>query len=298
MTSLATRLSQGDVILIDGGTGTELEKRGAPMDHHAWSAAANLTHPDLIQSIHEDYIRAGAEVIIANSFGTSRHVLEPSGLADQFEVINADAVKLARQARDNTADQMVWVAGSMSTTTFSRDQPPVGVAKTNFSDQANILAEAGSDLIILEMMRDTVYARLALDAARQTGLPVWSGYSTITTDAGELRLRDPQFDLADSLRDLAPNEVELVAIMHSLIEDTTPSLDIVQKHWAGPIGAYAHCGDFIMPEWQFIDIISPEDYAQQALQWIEMGVQMIGGCCGIGPEHIRVLSQQLPRHQP
>ena len=293
MTSLAERLAQGDIILIDGGTGTELEKRNVPMDSHAWSAAANLTHPGLIREIHEEYIRAGADLIIANTFGTSRHVLEPSGLADQFEAINADAVQLAREARDRAADREVWVAGSISTTTFYRGQPSEAVAKANFVDQAHILAEAGSDLIVLEMMRDTVYTRLALDAARQTGLPVWVGYSTATTEAGELKLVYSQGELAESLRDLSRDEVELVSIMHSLTEVTAPSLEIVSQNWTGPIGAYAHSGEFIMPVWQFIDIITPEDYAQHALQWVDMGVQVIGGCCGIGPEHIRVLNQHL-----
>jgi S-methylmethionine-dependent homocysteine/selenocysteine methylase len=268
------------------------------MDHPAWSAAANLTHPDLIQTIHEDYIRASADLIIANTFGTSRHILELSGLTDQFEAINAAAVKLARQARETTADRAVWIAGSISTTTFGREQPPMEIAKVNFADQANILAEAGADLIILEMMRDTVYTRLALDAARQTGLPVWVGYSCITTTDGDLKLRNPQYGLDESLRDLSSDEVELVAIMHTLTEDTAPALRALQQHWTGPVGAYAHSGEFIMPRWRFTDVMSPEGYAQEALQWVEMGAQVIGGCCGIGPEHISLLSERLPSRQP
>ncbi|MDH3602827.1 MAG: homocysteine S-methyltransferase family protein, partial [Candidatus Tectomicrobia bacterium] len=139
---------------------------------------------------------------------------------------------------------------------------------------------------------------LALDAARQTGLPVWVGYSCITTTDGDIKLRNPQYGLDDSLHDLSPGEVELVAIMHTLTEDTMPALHTLQQHWTGPIGAYPHSGEFIMPKWQFIDVISPEDYAGEALQWVEMGVQVIGGCCGIGPEHIRLLSERLPSRQP
>ena len=125
------------------------------------------------------------------------------------------------------------------------------------------------DTFFLEMMRDTVYTRLALDAARQTGLPIWAGYSTVTTETGELTLHNtpnPPCDLGDSVRDLSLDEVELVAIMHSLTEITASSLEIVKENWTGPLGAYAHSGEFIMPEWQFIDMISPEDYAAHALQ--------------------------------
>ncbi len=294
MTSLATRLSRGDIILIDGGTGTELEQRNVPMDRHAWCGAANLTHPEVVQEVHEDYIRAGADLIIANTFGTSRHILEPAGLGEQFAAINAGAVKVAQQARDAVANRPVWVAGSISTTTFGREQPPVETAKTNFIDQAQILAEAGADLIALEMMRETTYTRIALDAARTTGLPIWIGYSCFIADDGELTLWSGMHKLDDGLNDLASDDVSVLSIMHTLTEDTTPALNIAKTHWGGALGAYSHSGHFVMPDWQFIDMISPEDYATNALEWVNMGVQVIGGCCGIGPAHIRHLKACLP----
>lgn len=74
-----------------------------------------------------------------------------------------------------------------------------------------------------------------------------------------------------------------MAIMHTLTEDTTLALHTQQQHWTGPIGAYAHSGEFIMPKWQFIDVISPEDYAREALQWVEMGVRVIGGAAALVP---------------
>lgn len=294
MTSLATRLSEGDIILIDGGTGTELEKRDVPMNSYAWCGAANLTHAEVIQAVHEDYIRAGADMIIANTFGTARHILEPAGLGDRFAAINAGAVKVAQQARDAVADRPIAIAGSISTTTFGREQPPIDVARTNFTDQARILADAGADLIALEMMRDTTYTRLALDAARATGLPVWIGYSCMIPDGGDLVLWDGVHELDDSLDDLVADEVSVVSIMHTLTEDTKPALNVAKAHWGGILGAYSHSGHFVMPDWQFIDMISPEDYAANALEWVEMGVQVIGGCCGIGPEHIRHLKACLP----
>ena len=298
MISIAERLAQGEIILIDGGMGTELEKRGVPMNDHAWSAMAVGTHPDMVRQVHGDYIKAGADVIITNTFATSRHMLAVARHVDQFEVLNDQAVKLACQAREDVADRPIWVAGSISTETMSREQPPPAEAKANFEAQADILAAAGADLIVLEMMRDTEYTRIALQAAARTGLPIWVGFSCHLEDDGSVNLFNRTYTLAEGLAAIAGQAGSLVAVMHTLTEEITPALQVVKESWSGPIGAYAHSGDFIMPNWQFIDMISPEDYAAEAQTWVEMGVQVIGGCCGIGPAHIKRLKEDLPTQLP
>ena len=90
--TLQERIAEGEFVLLDGAMGTELERRGVPMDRKAWSAAAMDTHPEVIRNIHEDYIRAGAEIHIVNSFSTARHVLEPAGFGDKVEEFNRRAV--------------------------------------------------------------------------------------------------------------------------------------------------------------------------------------------------------------
>src|SRR4029078_8009061 len=98
---LQARLDQGKLIILDGATGTELQRRGVPMHGVAWSAAALDSHPETVRAVHEDYIRAGADVIITNSFSTARHVLEPAGLGDRIHAVNQHAVDLAPAERDN-----------------------------------------------------------------------------------------------------------------------------------------------------------------------------------------------------
>ena len=85
--------------------------------------------------------------------------------------------------------------------------------------------------------------------------------------------------------------VEAVLVMHTLTENVDACLDVLQSRWSGPIGVYAHSGKFVSPNWNFIDMISPEDYAANARRWLDRGVQVIGGCCGIGPEHIARLNE-------
>ena len=299
--TLEQRIEGGEIILLDGATGTELEKRNVPMDAAAWCAAALATHPDAVRGVHEDYIRAGADVIITNTFPAAKHVLEEAGLGDRFREMNARAAELAREARENVGREGVYVAGSISTFPARLDHghdPGDQAARDNYREQAEVLAESGVDLIALEMMRDLEQSSYAVEAAGETGLPVWLGFSCKRAEDGTVLLWDQRETLSEALDGLTQRNLSLISVMHTLTGDTVPALRKVKERWDGPLGAYPHYGKFEMPNWQFIDMISPEDFATEALRWVEEGVQVIGGCCGIGPEHIRVLKQNLPESLP
>jgi len=183
MTDISQRLRDGAVLLLDGATGTELERRGADMNDAAWCALATLSAPDLLRTIHEDYIRAGADVITANTYASSRLMLEAAGCAERTGEIVIKAVEIALRARDGAAaGRDVVVAGSLShmnpmkegTDGLERRRfAAAHDAKQAFEEMAGLLAEAGCDLIILEMMYDPDLAPMAIAAAMATGLPVW-----------------------------------------------------------------------------------------------------------------------------
>jgi S-methylmethionine-dependent homocysteine/selenocysteine methylase len=251
-----------------------------------------------VREVHEDYIKAGAEVIITNTFATARHVLEPAGMGGQFRALNIRAVTLAKEARENVADRPVFIAGSISTMSARADngyEPRAEKARDNHREQAEVLAESGVDVIMLEMMRDLEQTSYAMEAAVATGLPVWVGFSCKTTDESTVVLQDGNHTLDEALEQIPPVGASLVSIMHTLAEDTPAALREVTSHWLGPVGAYPHSGEFIMPNWQFVNMISPEDFTKKAQGWTGMGVQLVGGCCGIRPEHIRLLKVRLSK---
>jgi S-methylmethionine-dependent homocysteine/selenocysteine methylase len=294
---LQARLGRGEVIILDGATGTELQSRGVPMHGFAWSAAALDTHPETVRAVHEDYIRAGADVIITNTFSTAPHVLERAGLGDRVRALNQRAVALAQEACENAAcGRPVAVAGSISS--FRTRVTPADRLEGSFQEQAGLLAEAGVDLIALEMMGDFAQAAPAIRAAAATGLPIWAGFSCLLGDDGVVRFFDGSpfsTGLAEDLAllaDLPPGDLA-VTVMHTLTEDTAPALEIVRRHWSGVTGAYAHSGRWVDPEWEFDYSTSPDDYLRAAQHWVEMGAQIIGGCCAIGPEYIRLLRERL-----
>lgn len=297
MFELERRMGEGEVVVLDGATGTELEKRGVPMDDAAWCATALVTHPGTVREVHEDYIKAGADVVITNTFPTSRHVLGPAGLGDRFRELNELAVELAKQARENAAERPVYLAGSISTFSARLDdalQPPEEEARANYREQAEVLAEAGVDLIALEMLRDVRQAGYAVEGAVATGLPVWAGFSCKLRDDGTVVLLDGENTLAEALEEMPLSGVSVVSVMHTLVEDTPAALDQAARGWDGLVGAYPHAGRFVMPNWQFTDEISPRGFADEALRWLDAGARAIGGCCGIGPEHIMALGEALP----
>jgi S-methylmethionine-dependent homocysteine/selenocysteine methylase len=282
------RLHNGDRILIDGATGTEIERRGVPMVDDGWNGGGALTHPDIVRQVHEDYIRCGAQIVISNTFSTSRHVLQDAGLEEHFEMLNRRGVELAREARTNMQTPNVLVAGGITHWSFNRQIPPHRQLGANTEEQAAIMADAGADLIMLEMMADVERTLILLAAAQKSGLPGWVGFSCHLDEGGVVRLLDGP-TLAEGIKAIIDKDVPLVSIMHTEVEYIDACLDVLQANWKGPIGVYAHSGEFVAPNWIFNDTISPEDYASAAVPWMQRGVQVIGGCCGIGVEHITLL---------
>jgi len=289
------KMLDDQVVIIDGATGTELQRRGVPMDEVAWSGAAVLSHPNIVRAVHEDYMRAGAEVIIANTFGSTRQMLEPAGFGEHVETVNRRAVELALEARENVGDPSVAVAGSISAMPpgFDREayfSPEAELA--SYREAIGIQAEAGADLIALEMMEDTEHAALAMQAAVESKLPVWLGVSCKQTDDGRIiGFGREDTTLAKVLDVLVPMGPSVVNIMHTNAHVIPAALAILRERWDGPTGVYPESGYFTKPNWNFVDVIPPDELVDEAKSWLESGVRLLGGCCGTGPEHVSALKQ-------
>ena len=162
------------------------------------------------------------------------------------------------------------------------------------------LVEAGVDLIIAEMMRDFVNAKYIIKAALETGLPLWIGYSAMLSNDGKRvfgwkwKNSLPPINFVKLVEALSPLGGQAAGIMHSQVKDTGPALEILSRIWDGPKMAYAETGKLEKPDWSFKEIYPPKKYAQKIKHWIKKyGVKIIGGCCGTGPEHIRMLKNQI-----
>lgn len=190
--ALIARARAGESILIDGATGSEVLRRGAPRLANGWSGGSVSTHPELVRQVHLDYLEIGAELLASNTFATGRNILEDGGVADQFEAVNRRAVELAVEARGEAGADGVLVAGGISNWSFVDSRPSPEALHRNTVEQAAIMRDAGADLISLEMMVDIERMTTTLDAVSEVGLPIWVGFSVGPEEGHPLsELRDP-----------------------------------------------------------------------------------------------------------
>ena len=296
---LLRRMRDGEAVLLDGGVGTEIQRQGAPMSTALWCAEANLSHPHIVRDVHRTYLAAGAEVVTANTFASSPLLLEHFGRLDEMERIDAVALGVAREA---AAGSGAVIAGSMSTmrpTVPGSDRTQLDhgwsedAARTLFTRKAASLRDGGAEFIVMEMMRDLDYSLWACEAALASGLPVWIGLSVErSTDGRLVGFGRPDSDLGPVAAGLAALQPDVMAIMHTSVDDTLPALEVLRLHWSGPTAAYPECGRYEAPDWKFIGVAPPDEYAALSREWRRLGAHALGGCCGVGPEHIARLREE------
>lgn len=293
---IVSRLASGKRLVLDGGTGSELQRRGVNVSKGvtpdgqlgAWSATALGDAPEVVQAIHEDYLRAGADIVTTNSFWTDRIRLAMVGLSHRAEEYTRLAARLAREARDRLAPG-AYVAGSIA--------PPSsrGLAEI-FAEQSRTLADAGVDVILFEYVGRIADCVTAVKAAADSGLPIFLGVRHVTEE-GTMQYGESFQDLATALKGL---RVDAVLLMCSKPEAISASLPRLRRAFDGPIGAYANIGYHRAPhapsyperQWHVIEDqgYPPPRYAQFAREWLGMGAQIIGGCCATTPQHIAAIA--------
>lgn len=295
------RLDRGEMVILDGGTGTELERRGVPMNEAAWCGVACLSHADEVVGVHRDYIEAGARIVTANTFASSRFMLAQAGMADRVDEIAGAALDCAKRARDEaSAGGDVLIAGSLShmmplipgtdkVADDSNDEPLMVEA---FGELATSLKRHGAEIILLEMMYHPVRARIAMQAACETGLPVWCGFSARRGSNGEVLSfsRHGEIPFQELVALLDDFEIEAAGPMHSPADVCGDALAMIAEQYDGPLLCYPDSGYFAAPHWQFVNVITPADLVQFGRDWYRIGARVVGGCCGLGIEHIRALS--------
>lgn len=301
--SIVQRLESGPPLIMDGAMSTELAARGLVFNEREW-LHINLDRPEVVAEIHASYARAGAELHIANSFATARHVTEYYGFPDSFEALNRSAVELCRAAVESAGTGRQWIAGSISTYAPNHDRgllPDLDQMEENCRDQALILASAGCDLIVLEMIARGDMGAAMLKGAADAGLPVSVGIICDRHAEGTLVMRhrtlepEPVTTGLTRILEVAPSQAQIiVTVMHTDVEQTTAVLDEVRASWSGLTGAYPHTG---CPDgkggWDMTEGCDQEAFTQTCQDSVDGGVCFVGGCCGIGPDYIRALAQRL-----
>ncbi|HEY2924968.1 MAG TPA: bifunctional homocysteine S-methyltransferase/methylenetetrahydrofolate reductase [Candidatus Eisenbacteria bacterium] len=285
------RIEQG-VVLADGAMGTLLYERGITFDRSF--DLLNIQEPALVQSIHRDYIRAGAELIETNTFGASRIRLATHGAGDEARRVNRAGGQLARNAREEVGEA-VFVAGAIGP--LGKPVAPLGTitreeALEAYVEQVEGLVEGGVDLLIIETQTDLEEMKLAIQAVRRvTDLPLVAEM-TFTEDGRTLYGAYPE-DVARATQSLGVN-----VLGANCSVGPQKLLEIVQRlrrRTQLPLSVMPNAGLPRYESGRFIYLASPDYFADYAVRFKAAGANLIGGCCGTTPAHIRRMREALAR---
>jgi methionine synthase / methylenetetrahydrofolate reductase(NADPH) len=282
-------------VLADGAMGTVLYARGVFINR--CYDELNLSDPALILSIHEEYLQAGAEILETNTFGANRFRLSRHGLAGKVAEINAAGVRLASQAVKQLKDKQAgeaWVGGSVGPLGVRLE--PLGKtgldeAREAFAEQIKALKEAGADLLIIETMPALNEARVALEAAREIA-PELPALAMVTVDDEGNCLDGTSPAQAAAL--LTEWGASAVGVNCSTGPATVlTAIEAMRGATSLPLAAMPNAGMPREVDGRNIYMCSPEFMARFARKAIAAGAQIVGGCCGTTPNHIRAMRSEM-----
>lgn len=282
------------ILVADGAMGTMLYAKGIFINR--CFDELNLSAASLVKEIHTEYVRAGAEIVETNTFGSNRVRLAAFGLAEKLKAINTAGVRIAREA----AGTQAFVAGAIGPMGVAIE--PLGPtsfaeARDVFREQAEALIEAGVDLLVLETFYDLNELREAIFAAREAAGPEMTILAQVTVD-DDGAMRDGASTETFS-RSLDEWPVDVVGVNCSAGPKVI--LETVEKmatFTGKPLSAMPNAGLPATVEGRNIYLCSPEYMAQYGRRFLQAGVRVIGGCCGTTPEHIKQITSEVRSLQP
>jgi 5-methyltetrahydrofolate--homocysteine methyltransferase len=289
--SFIQRLNKKEIIISDGATGTNLQKRGLQpgLPAEVWI----IENPEQIQNLHRDFIESGAEIILTCTFGATSIRLEQVGFGKRVKEVNQIAVELARSAADG---KEVMVAGSMGPTgVLLEPMGPLdaGDAERAFEQQASALERGGIDLFVIETQFDLAEAQLAVKAVRSvSSKPIVCSFSFDRGTRTMMGVKPAQ--LVESLPGWG---VDVIGVnCGKSPEDNFKVLLELRRStdlpiWFKPNAGLPSLDKDGVPMYSF----SPSQMGEWVPKWIDGGANVIGGCCGTSPEHLKAISTAVKR---
>ena len=288
-----------EITLLDGGMGQELLARSGDEPTPLWATRVMIDHPGLVRDIHADYFAAGATIATTNTYAVHHDRLERFGLDPLFHTLHLRALAEAHDAR--AAHGHGRIAGSMGPLVASyrpEVTQAIAVAAPKYAEIAKIFG-AHVDLILCETMASIEMCEGAVIGAQAAGVPVWLSISVDDHDGSKLRSGEPVTDLS---RLVGAYPIAAVLANCSVPEAMAEALAGL-KTLGRPFGAYANgfthiSGNFLKDAPTVRELthrrdLTPEKYADFAMRWIEIGATIVGGCCEVGPAHIRYLANRI-----
>lgn len=285
-------LDSDGIYVFDGAVGTRLYDKGIYINRSY--DELNLTNPELVREVHEEYVAAGADIIETNTFGATRHKLQPYGLESKLHEINVAAVKLARQA----AGEKVFVAGAIGPLGLRLE--PLGPtsfdeAREMYKEQVAALLEGGVDLFVLETFSELPLIEQAIRAVRDlTDLPIFA-QMTIQMD-GKTLYGDTPEHFTQKLDRLGVDVIGLNCGMGP--NHLLNALEKMRAVTTKPLSAQPNAGLPRDVQGRQFYMGSPEYMAEFSRRFVQVGAKFVGGCCGTTPTHIKLIADGIRSISP
>ena len=272
-------------IILDGAMGTELIRNGVECPLPLWSADANLTHPEIVEKIHHDYVAAGANIISTNTFRTTSWTYQKAGYslknAKQRAKESLDrAVECAIKAKKYSI-RVAGVITSIDDCYTPENFPGKSVAEEIYGHSLAWLNEAGVDLILFETMGNINEIEVALRLCKNMKLPIW--LSLIMKDKSHIL---DGTSLEKVISPISGNIVNCLLINCNTLNITLDSIDQIKIGWNGAWGAYPNLGKSDYKN-NYFDMIDSSNFSAGILSILEKDPNIIGACCGSSPLHIQ-----------
>lgn len=287
---LLERLEDDLPIILDGGMGTELLRRFANRDHPLSSAIALLEDPELITSIHREYIEAGAQIIRINSFLTAEIALRSGGLGGYRDELPELAFELAEKAVTESGNDQIILAASLGPLgSFFKQKPGLDELQTAHEKHMARLSLSGVEVAFCETMTSSVEAMAAIQAAHSSGMEAIVSF--VPADARHVKSGET---LDTAIRSVIPLNPLAICLNCADPQVITPCLATLKSITSLPVGAYASVPTPRSWEnWEDHLKMSVVRYVRHVLNWRQMGAKVLGGCCGITPQHIKLMNEKL-----
>jgi len=303
------RRTDNPPLLLDGAMGSELERRGCDTSLPLWSARALMDAPEMVEQIHIDYLDAGADLITTNTFRTHRRSLAKAGLGGRARELTFRAVEIAQRARD-AVNPAARLCGSVSPLEDCYEPdlaPPFDVCAREDDEMIAWLMDAGVDLILIETMNNVPETLAAIECAARHAPSRWMVSCCVQAkDLGPLQ-RGSEITLlsGEAIDPVISAACEAGAFAIGINCVPAPWIaSIIQTlrrrvPTAMPLIAYANVGRADpVKGWINTDAVDPGRYAEYAMQWIDAGATIVGGCCGTTPDTIRAMRSALSVRSP
>ncbi len=278
------RALRRSVRVLDGATGTELERRGVACTLPLWSAHALLAAPEIVRAIHREYAAAGVDALTANTFRTQPYVLERAGLAARAAELSALAVRLAREAAQDAGAQEMLVLGSappLEDCYRPERVPDAATLAREHAAHARNLVRAGVDAVLLETMNSAREAEAAARAAREAGAEVLVSF--VCGPHARLLSGEPLAEALERVRTSSPLAVGVNCLPCA---NAAPCLPVLRACGI-PFLVYANLGAAgVGGSFRPAPELEPAVFASEASSWIRAGAAWVGGCCGSTPAHL------------